>query len=79
MDNRCLYELKTFGVAKTAEKMEKDESDWSKGISETELGKSVLSLTEVLQTFEVESAMFNIKVWVDGEETEYRTVILKKN
>ena len=43
------------------------------------MGKSVLSLTEVLQTFEVESAMFNIKVWVDGQEAEYRTVVLHKN
>jgi len=23
--------------------------------------------------------MFNIKVWVNGEETEYRTVVLTKN
>jgi C4-type Zn-finger protein len=77
MDNRCFHELKTSGVATVAEKMERDENSMS--ITETELGKSVLSLREVLQTFDHESAMFNLKVIVDGEETEYRTVILTKN
>ena len=44
-------------------------------IEETELGKSVLTLTEVLQTFAVESAMYNIK-----RTTETcRTVILTRN
>ena len=77
MDNRCLHETKTSGVATVAEKMSKDENSVS--ITETELGKSVLSLKEVLQTFERESDMFNLKVRVDHEETEYRTVILSKN
>ena len=49
MDNRCFHELKTSGVTTVAEKMERD--DQSMSITETELGKSVLSLKEVLQTF----------------------------
>ena len=49
MDNRCFHELKTSGVATVAEKMERAENSMS--ITETELGKSVLSLKEVLQTF----------------------------
>ena len=43
----------------------------------TDLGENVLTLTEVMQTFEVESKMFNIKL--NTELTaDYRTVILKK-
>jgi len=49
-----------------AEKMEKDE-DGSCSITLTELGKSVLTLSEVLQTFESEStsAIFIM----DGDKT----------
>ena len=47
MENRCLHELKTSGVAVVAEKMEA-ETSMSKSIEETELGQSVLTLTEVL-------------------------------
>jgi hypothetical protein len=41
----------------------------------------VLTLDEVLQTFEVESSMFNIKLRAgDEEDTQnVRTVMLKKN
>jgi hypothetical protein len=62
--------------------MEKDDNNNSKLIQESELGHSVLNLTEVLQTFEVESAMFNIKIGVatdENAEAEYRTVVLTKN
>jgi len=38
------------GTDEVAEKMEKDE-DGSFSITQTDLGKSVLTLTEVLQTF----------------------------
>ena len=82
MDCRCFYELKTSGFATVAEMMEKDDNNNSKLIQESELGHSVLNLTEVLQTFEVESSMFNIKIGVATDETaeaEYRTVVITKN
>jgi hypothetical protein len=52
--------------------MSEDNSD---SIRETELGTNVLSLTEVLQTFDVESSMFHIKT---SSEKVIRAVILKK-
>lgn len=64
MGNRCHHELKTFGVEKVAAKLETQE-DLSKSICTTELGHSVLTLDEVMQTFDVESAMFNIKLHND--------------
>jgi hypothetical protein len=48
----------------------------SMSICGTELGQSVLTLAEVLQTFEKHSAMFNIQL---ANSEEYRTVVLKKN
>lgn len=64
MDNRCMHELKTLTTEKVAEKIEKMEydSECSASISVTELGNSVLTLSEVLLTFEHNSAMFNIKM-----------------
>ena len=53
-----------------------DEEEGSKSICVTELGQSVLTLQEVIQTFKVNSSMYNIKL--NGVEG-YRTVVLKKN
>jgi hypothetical protein len=49
-------------------------------ITVTELGRSVLTLSEVLLTFERDSAMFNIKVpgEIENPADEYRTVVLSK-
>ena len=44
-------------------------------INETELGTGVLTLTEALQTFEVESNLFHI---TQSSERGKRAVILKK-
>ena len=55
--------------------MERDDSI-DKTITMTEIGLSVLTLSEVLQTFAVDSAMFNIKL---NDLQFYRTVVLKKN
>ena len=60
MNNRCLHELKTAKVVQVAEKM--DMTEGSKSIEEIDLGESVLTLTEALLTFEVESDMFNLKL-----------------
>jgi len=76
MSNRCMHELKTSYVDQVAAKMENDDSA-SQLIEEVELGKNVLTLQEVTQTFDVESAMFNIKLEADSEN--YRTVVLTKN
>jgi hypothetical protein len=51
MDKRCLYEQKTEIPVKVAERMEMTDVSNSL-IEETELGKSILTLEEVLQTFE---------------------------
>ena len=69
MDKRCLHELKKNPVV--------CESHGST-IGETELGERVLTLSEVIQTFEVESGMFDLgsrivvftkrKVEIDGRE-----------
>ena len=59
-------------MAETLERPE-DESV----IEEIELGQSVLTLAEVIQTFEVESPMLNIKL--PGAAKHYRTVVLTKN
>lgn len=40
------------------------------------MAQSVLTLNEVIQTFDLESTMFNIKL---GQDLHYRTVILTKN
>ena len=64
-----MRELKVSKADAAAERMEMTE-DGSKSIRETELGQNVLTLKEVAQTFEVDSAMYNIKD---------RTVMLKKN
>jgi len=66
MNNRCMHELKTISAAKVAENTEK-ESEGNSSIRVTELGKSVLTLNEVLLTFKKESAMFNIKLSDDVE------------
>ena len=62
---------------KVAEKMEMTER--SESIHMTDLGQSVLTLDEVVQTFELESAMYNIKL-PEEQETEigFRTVIMSK-
>ena len=44
---RCMYELKNVGVGRLAEKMDEEE-DGSKSICVTELGQSVLTLSEVV-------------------------------
>ena len=58
--------------------MVREDEGSNRSICMTDLGENVLTLTEVMQTFEVESEMFNIKL--NTEETaDYRTVVLKKN
>ena len=47
MSKRCMYELKTVGVGRVAEKMDEEE-DGSKSICMTDLGQSVLTLGEVI-------------------------------
>jgi len=74
MNYRCMHELKTVRTAQVAENMESEDEN-SQSIMVTELGKSVLTLSEVLLTFERDSAMFNIKVL---DASEYRTVVLTK-
>jgi hypothetical protein len=69
-----MHELKTVRTAQVAENMESEDEN-SQSIMVTELGKSVLTLSEVLLTFERDSAMFNIKVL---DASEYRTVVLTK-
>jgi hypothetical protein len=59
MNNRCLHELKMSAAEEVAAKM--DMTDGS-SIHLTDLGNSVLTLSEVVQTFEVESPMYNIKL-----------------
>ena len=57
-------------------------TDVTKSIGEADLGESVLTLTEALFTFEVESEMFNIKLPSETQRqgnSHYRTVILKKH
>ena len=57
-------------------------SEGNHSIEENELGENVLTLHEVLQTFEVESPMYNIKLKrseENSEEDDYRTVVLEKN
>jgi hypothetical protein len=53
--------LQTQDAQNVAEKMEKPD-DLTNSITETELGENVLTLSEVLQTFTVESAMLNIRL-----------------
>ena len=80
MKNRCLRELNTAGAEQAAEKMEM--TDGTKSIGETDLAESVLTLTEVLMTFEVESDMFNIAMPSNTQRQgngHYRTVIFKKH
>ena len=75
MGNRCLHELNTDSPAEVAKQMELD--SFSNSIEEIDLGSSVLTLNEVMQTFEVESTMYNIKL--PQTSIDYRTVILTKN
>ena len=77
MNNRCFHELKTSGVDQVAEKMMMTD-DGSVSIVMTELGQSILTLTEVLQTFELESTMYNIKLPTTMLNIEFRTVVLRK-
>ena len=72
-----MHELNTSGAKNVAEKMEMGE-DGSNLIDEKDLGKSILTLSEVEQTFETDSDLFNITL-CDGETPEQRTVLLKKN
>ena len=74
MGNRCMHELKTLKPAQVAERMD-SENEADSSIQVTELGKSVLTLSEVLLTFDRESKMFNIKL---SDDVEARTVILTK-
>lgn len=69
MDNRCFYELKNAD-------QDKVDSACNETITVSELGQSVLTLREVVQTFDVDSPMFNIKL---REQDGGRTVIMKKN
>ena len=62
-----MHELKTVNVETVTEE----------SIEVTELGQRVLTLSEVLLTFETESPMFNIKL--AERQGKYRTVILSKN
>ena len=55
--------------------MDQDD-DGTKSICVTELGQSVLTLAEVVQTFKENSVMYNVKL---NEADDYRTVVLKKN
>ena len=76
-----MHELKVTGVKKAARKMMMT-SEGNHSIEENELGENVLTLHEVLQTFEVESPMYNIKLKrseENSEEDDYRTVVLEKN
>jgi len=75
MDNRCLHELKTSGTATAAQKMLETVEDDNSIMEESELGQSVLTLGEAVQTFTIESQMFNIKL----DQDDYRTVVLHKN
>jgi hypothetical protein len=75
MGNRCLHELKTINADEVAKKMELEES--CSIIEEKDLGSSVLTLSEVMQTFESSSTMFNIKL--RRTSIDCRTVILTKN
>ena len=73
-----MHELKSSGVDTVAAKMVKEDEGSNRSICITDLGENVLSLTEVMQTFKLESDMYNIKL--NPEETaDYRTVILTKN
>ena len=45
-------------------------------ITVTEIGRRVLTLNEVIQTFDVDSAMFNIKL--NEASGDCRTVVMKK-
>ena len=69
-----MHELKTLKPAQVAERMD-SENEADSSIQVTELGKSVLTLSEVLLTFDRESKMFNIKL---ADDVEARTVILTK-
>ena len=71
MELRCMHELKTVKVERATEKTDEE------SIEVTELGQRVLTLSEVLLTFETESPMFNIKL--AERQGKYRTVILSKN
>ena len=75
MQNRCMYELQTKQLKQVAEIMEMENNESS--IMMTDLGKSVLTLNEVVQLFEVESVMYNIKL--QDDEQAIRTVVLKKS
>jgi len=59
LQKRCMHELKTVDFEKVVENMD-DENDATNSIQMTELGQSVLTLNEVIQTFESESCMFNV-------------------
>ena len=72
--------MKTAGAEQAAKKIEM--TDGSKSIGEIDLGESVLTMTEALLTFEVESEMFNFKLPSQTHRQghgDYRTVILKKH
>ena len=66
-----MHELNTVKVERVTEKTDEE------SIEVTELGQRVLTLSEVLLTFETESPMFNIKL--AERQGKYRTVILSKN
>jgi len=70
-----MHELKPAEEIRVTENMTEEE-EGSKSICVTELGQSVLTLAEVLQTFEESSAMFKINLY---NSDSCRTVVLKKN
>lgn len=72
MNSRCLHEMKTSGAEQAAEKMELT-LDVDTSIRVTDLGQSVLTLSEAVQLFEVESHMYNIK-----NDLGYRSVVMRK-
>ena len=64
--------MKTSGAEQAAEKMELT-LDVDTSIRVTDLGQSVLTLSEAVQLFEVESHMYNIK-----NDLGYRSVVMRK-
>jgi len=77
-----MHEMKVTEAKKVAQKMMNTE-EASRSIQECELGENVLTLHEVIQTFEKDSPMYNIKLprteLNSSVQEECRTVVLKKN
>jgi len=56
-----MHEVKSDRLAERKQEEEEDGTN-SRSIQATELGESVLTLHEVVQNFEEESVMFNMKI-----------------